>query len=410
MVSQEKESICLARRWQTILGNALASATNKGEISSLTMTQEPMITIQPAHSPESNEIQSFLGNATIRPYNLSHLNKTQIRFRIGLKKASKSATPKWSSVLASTSAKNDSNSQRLSDLEKITNSEVGLKGISVFKALDEAAAELRQEIADLQGWMTHDNGEWVCAIDLAPLVWSRITYLRDIKAREQRDGLSSVYGEGRLEYTNRLDNFFSCQAWSLTDAEIEEVKQVMLQHFPDQAELDEYLQVTVSRPTIVPALHEQLNQQQAECLQQITRFIAEYDRNLEQRLYEAAIVGGEQLAAELLEDLASWEPGRKPIVFRKKIEKHLKKIQVLLSQATPEAGSSLAQMMEHLENILSTANVEAKQFSTGQRAQLQERMDALSQKLLGEQRKLQELASSEGISLARTTAMSLKLS
>ena len=105
--------------------------------------------------------------------------------------------------------------------------------------LDEAAAELRQDIADLQGWMTYDNGEWVCSIDLVPLVWSRITYLRDIKARELREGLSSVYMAGRLEYANRLDNFFSCQAWSLTSAEIEEVKQVMLQHFPDEAELGE---------------------------------------------------------------------------------------------------------------------------------------------------------------------------
>lgn len=374
------------------------------------MTQNPVITTQSSHSPDSGELQSLLGNAAIRQHNLSRLNKTQIRFRIGLKKASKSATPKWSSVLASTSAKDNSDSQRLSDLEKITNSEVGLKGISVFKALDEAAAELRQDIADLQGWMTYDNGEWICSIDLVPLVWSRITYLRDIKARELREGLSSVYTAGRLEYANRLDNFFSCQAWSLTSAEIEEVKIVMLQRFPDEAELDEYLQVAISRPTIVPALHEQLNQQQAECLQQITRFIAEYDRNLEQRLYEAAIVGGEQLAAELLEDLASWEPGRKPIVFRKKVEKHLKKIQVLLSQATPEAGSSLVQMMEHIEGVLSTADVEAKRLSTGQRSQLQERMDALSQKLLGEQRKLQELASSEGIGLARATAMSLKLS
>jgi hypothetical protein len=374
------------------------------------MTQNPVITTQSSHSPEFSELQSLLGNAAIRQHNLSRLNKTQIRFRIGLKKASKSATPKWSSVLASTSAKDNSDSQRLSDLEKITNSEVGLKGISVFKALDEAAAELRQDIADLQGWMTYDNGEWVCSIDLVPLVWSRITYLRDIKARELREGLSSVYTAGCLEYANRLDNFFSCQAWSLTSAEIEEVKIVMLQRFPDEAELDEYLQVAISRPTIVPALHEQLNQQQAECLQQITRFIAEYDRNLEQRLYEAAIVGGEQLAAELLEDLASWQPGRKPIVFRKKVEKHLKKIQVLLSQATPEAGSSLVQMMEHIEGVLSTADVEAKRLSTGQRSQLQERMDALSQKLLGEQRKLQELASSEGIGLARATTMSLKLS
>lgn len=374
------------------------------------MTHNLSLATQVEPCTQNHELQSLLGKAAIKPHNLSSLNKTQIRFRIGLKKASKSAAPKWSSVLASTSAIDNSDSRRLSDLEKITNSEVALKGISVFKALDEAAAELRQDITDLQGWMTHDNGEWVCSIDLMPLVWSRMTYIRDIKATQLRSGLLEAHTTGRTEYANRLDNFFSCQAWSLTPAEIEEVKHVMLQRFPDEAELDEYLQVVISRPSIVPALHEQLSQQQAECLQQITRFIAEYDRHLEQRLYEAAIVGGEQLAAELLEDLSDWEPGRKPVVFRKKVEKHLKKIQVLLSQAAPEAGSSLVQMMEHIESVLSTTDVEAKRLSTGQRSQLQERMDALSQKLLGEQRKLQELASSEGIGLARATAMSLKLS
>jgi hypothetical protein len=375
------------------------------------MTHNLSLASQSEPCSSNRELQSLLEHAAIKQHNLSRLNKTQIRFRIGLLKASRSAAPKWSSVLASSSVnENDTDSVRLSDLEKITTSEVGLKGISVFKALDEAAAELRQDIADIQGWMTPDNGEWVCSIDLVPLVWSRMTYIRDVKAAQLRTSLREAHAAGRREFANRLDNFFSCQAWSLTPAEIEEVKLVMLQRFPDEAELDEYLQVVMTRPTIVPALHEQLSQQQAECLQQITRFIAEYDRNLEQRLYEAAIVGGEQLAAELLEDLASWEPGRKPIVFRKKVEKHLKKIQVLLSQATPEAGSSLVQMMEHIEGVLSTADVEAKRLSTGQRSQLQERMDALSQKLLGEQRKLQELASSEGIGLTRATTMSLKLS
>ncbi len=41
-----------------------------------------------------------------------------------------------------------------SDLVKVTNSEVGLRGIKVFKNLDEAAAQLRQEIASVQEWMS----------------------------------------------------------------------------------------------------------------------------------------------------------------------------------------------------------------------------------------------------------------
>jgi hypothetical protein len=40
---------------------------------------------------------------------------------------------------------------------------------------------------------------------------------------------------------------------------------------------------------IIPAISEQLSEQQAECLQQITRFIEQYDTNLEQTLRESAI-------------------------------------------------------------------------------------------------------------------------
>ncbi|MCC5617045.1 hypothetical protein LC605_18560 [Nostoc sp. CHAB 5836] len=53
------------------------------------------------------------------------------------------------------------------------------------------------------------------------------------------------------------------------------------------------------------------------------QFIQQYDQNLEQRLRESAIAGGEELAAQLLEELSDWELGRKPVQFKKKMEKHL---------------------------------------------------------------------------------------
>nr|WP_242059145.1 MULTISPECIES: hypothetical protein [Nostoc] len=97
----------------------------------------------------------------------------------------------------------------------------------------------------------------------------------------------------------------------------------MLRAFPTLTDLEDYLQVVIGRPVIIPALSEQLNQQQAECLDQITKFIQQYDQNLEQRLRESALAGGEQLAVQLLEELADWEPGRKPVQFKKKMERHL---------------------------------------------------------------------------------------
>src|SRR5689334_12563963 len=111
---------------------------------------------------------NFLQDAVVERINFTALNKTRIRFRIQLKKSTKSAAPKWADVLkVETSELNES------DLVKVTQSEIGLRGIKVFKALDEAASQLRQEIASVQEWMSNDNGDWVCPIDLAPLVWKQ---------------------------------------------------------------------------------------------------------------------------------------------------------------------------------------------------------------------------------------------
>lgn len=370
------------------------------------MTQDAIIASGVADSQESN----LYNYAAIERHNLHALNKTRIRFKIGLKKVSRRAAPKWTAVLdTSQHLESEATSPKESDLEKITDSEVGLKGISVFKALDESAKRLRQEIETITDWMSSDNGEWICSIELAPLVWNRMLYIRNVLAPNERTRLRDEYENGYLDYSRRIEKFFSARAWKLTPEQIEESKQEMLKCFPPLEELEEYLQVVIGRPTIIPALDQQLDRQQADCLAQITRFIQEYDVNLEQRLMQAAIAGGEQLAAELLEELVEWEPGRKPVNFRKKVEKHLKKIQVLISNASPDAGTTLSQMMEHLESILETASIDTNKLSSRGHSQLQEKMDSLRSKLLGEQQKLLQIASAEGIGLSRATAMALNL-
>lgn len=350
------------------------------------------------------EIQSnsqFLTQATIARHNLQTLNQTRIRFKIGLKKVSRRTAPKWQQVLSSSQTE-----QKESDLEKITKSEVGLRGISVFKALDEAASELRCEIEAVKEWMTSDNGDWVCSLKLAPLVWQRILYLRDTLVPTLRENLKGQYDKGYTEFEQRLEEFLSAQAWNLDSEKRTVAKEELLKQFPLLEELEDYLQIIIGRPVIIPALSEQMSEQQAECLNQITQFIENYDRNLEETLKQAAIAGGEQLAAELLSQLADWEPGRKPIQFRKKLEKHLQKIQVLLGNASEQAGVTLGNLMEHLEEIIKTTSVNTKQLSQSGKSQLQEQIDKLREQLLGEQQELRSLA--EGMGLTKATAMTFK--
>ncbi|WP_341531512.1 hypothetical protein WKK05_36055 (plasmid) [Nostoc sp. UHCC 0302] len=344
---------------------------------------------------------TFLTDAVVERHNFSQLNKTRIRFRIQLKKSTKSAAPKWADVLKAEVSEIES------DLVKVTNSEVGLRGIKVFKKLDEAATQLRQEIASVQEWMSSDTGDWVCPIDLAPLVWNQLLNIRDAIAPALRTQLQDDYSSGLLDYQERIDKFLSLNAWELPQDKQESVKTNLLRAFPTLTDLEDYLQVVIGRPVIIPALSEQLNQQQAECLDQITKFIQQYDKNLEQRLRESALAGGEQLAAQLLEELADWEPGRKPVLFKKKMQRHLMKVQVLLANADPEAGSSLEAMMAHLDSIVNDPAIESKNLGSDTCSQLQQKMDSIRTKLLDEQRNLQQLATGD-VGLSKATVMSFK--
>jgi hypothetical protein len=342
---------------------------------------------------------NFLTDAVVERHNFSQLNKTRIRFRIQLKKSTKSAAPKWADVLQAEVSEIES------DLVKVTNSEVGLRGIKVFKKLDEAAAQLRQEIASVQEWMSADTGDWVCPIDLAPLVWSQLINIRDNVAPGLRNQLKVDYESGLEDYQERIDQFLSLNTWELPHDKQESVKANLLRAFPALTDLEDYLQVVIGRPVIIPALSEQLNQQQAECLDQITRFIQQYDQNLEQRLRESALAGGEQLAGQLLEELADWEPGRKPVQFKRKMERHLMKVQVLLANADQQAGTSLQQMMAHIDSIVNDPAIESKNLGSEGRSQLQQKIDSIRTKLLDEQHNLQQLATGDvGLSKATVAA------
>ncbi|HAJ64276.1 MAG TPA: hypothetical protein DCP31_37765 [Cyanobacteria bacterium UBA8543] len=345
---------------------------------------------------ENPNVQGYEAQALVRHRDLSTLNKTTIRLRISLKNATKTAAPKWKQVLSAEQKSGNSQGREESDLEKITKSEVGLRGISVFKALDEAASELRQEIAEVQDWMIPDNGEHICSIDLAPLVWARMLEIRDQKAPLLRTKLRQEHAKGLEEFTFKVDEFLSARTWNITEERIENARTELINRFPDIEAIDECLQVVIARPVIVPALHEQLDEQQAECLNQVTRFIENYDQNLEQSLTRSAIIGGQELAAQLLEDLANWEPGKKPVQFRKKMDKHLKKIQMLMAFAQGETSPTLSGMMEQLESIIQTADTNGQKLSDTRKSQIQEHMDAIRARLLGEQLHLFEIAEEEG--------------
>ncbi|MHC5720445.1 MAG: hypothetical protein ACYTX0_52585, partial [Nostoc sp.] len=97
----------------------------------------------------------------------------------------------------------------------------------------------------------------------------------------------------------------------------------------------------------------------------------------------------------------------KPVQFKKKMEKHLMKVQVLLANADPDASSSLKAMMAHLDSIVTDPAIEAKNLGSDTRSQLQQKMQEIRIKLLDEQRNLQSLATDD-VGLSKATMMSFK--
>jgi hypothetical protein len=346
---------------------------------------------------------SLLNVATVRNHDLRTLNKTKVRFKISLKNATKKKAPSWHQVLSgksffqadSTVTATDQNTQYLeSDLEKVTRSEVGLRGIPVFRALEDAAAVLRTEIESVKEWTTLDGSVMVCAIELAQIVWTQLLRIRDELAPVLRTELHTKYEQGLEEYTGRLDKFLQLQAWSLSAEDYELARNEMLSAYPSREEIDDYLQVTIARPEIVKSLATQLSEEQARILGEINRYIEQYDQNLERSLATAAISSGEKLAGELIEALSAWEPGKKPVRFRKLIEKQLKKARVLLLNAGDNAVPSLTVLMNNIEQIVEDTKISAKE-QVSRRSELETKIAEISASMLQEQQKLREIAIAE---------------
>lgn len=354
-------------------------------------------------SPTLTETSSSLLNvATVRNHDLRTLNKTKVRFKISLKNATKKKAPSWHQVLsgknsfqADSTVTTDENTQdQESDLEKVTRSEVGLRGIPVFRALEDAAAVLRTEIESVKEWTTPDGSVMVCAIELAQIVWTQLLHIRDELAPALRTELHTKYDQGLAEYTGRLDKFLQLQAWNLNAEDYELARNEMLSAYPSREEIDDYLQVTIARPEIVKPLAIQLSEEQARILGEINRYIEQYDQNLERSLATAAISSGEKLAGELIEALAAWEPGRKPVRFRKFIEKQLKKARVLLLNADNSAVPSLTVLMNNIEQIVEDTKISSKE-QLSRRSELENKIAEISASMLLEQQKLREIAITE---------------
>lgn len=354
-----------------------------------------MTALQESPVVQETSIEELQSYAIVRRRDLNSLNRTTIRFKISLTGASIKVSPTWKQILK---GEQKTEETAKSDLEKITKSKIGLRGISVFEGLDKATQQIRQEIEDVQSWMMPDNGEYVCSLELAPLVWTKMIYIRDELAPELRKKLIEEHSEGLEDFEYKINEFLSAETWQITDEEKEKVKIQLLKKFPDVSELEECLRVVIARPVIVPALNEQMNEEQRKVLNQITEFIEGYDRNLQESLTRSAIAGGQELAAKLLEDLATWEPGKKPVQFRRKIERHLEKVKMLMSFAGEETSTTLTQMMDHLDVILNTTKGDGKRRSSTNNSELENRMADIYRKLLGEQQKLIEIGAEEGMS------------
>ncbi len=327
----------------------------------------------------------FTSSATAKNRNYQHFTRTTICINVKLSGLTKTTTPKWDDILNSDEAK------------EAKKAEINLGVINVHKGLKENSAVLRKELDGIQRMMIREGDDWVTTVEMLPKVWAQLIELRDTRALELRQKLLSDYADNYAEYERRINQFLDVSTWTVDQGKKEIVRRRLLQSFPTQSEVENCLVVHIGKPIIIPGFQEQLDEQQAQILETIRNYSREYDRNLRDNVRTRATQEAESIVAEMLGELANWEPGYKPVQFKKKIERHLQRVEVVRSAITI-AQQPLSEVISTLEDALT--NINGKE-SEGE-------MIKIRQKLLGDQAALKNEISQEiGMTSATLSAMKL---
>lgn len=306
------------------------------------------------------------------------------------------------------------------ELEEIKASEAKLSSIPLFKALKDAAQKLSSDRACIYNKMLRAEGRTACTATKLAEVWNDFQVLKQT-AEQLRYELETEYESGKEEFTNRVRNLLGNQKFGLSASEVESHLETLLNKFPDLANLQNYLQVSLGAFELIPSIESQLavettlvdaqaKKQEAINRDRAARIVAEIQeqraqdiQKLQQEMVNSARHECQQMIANLLKSLSKFEAGKASKRIKSGIQNHLERLEALLGT---DVDGTLNEVFDKLNSVKSTVDQNNDNLNSDGKAQLQAQIDALKAELEAEQQKL--LASDDmGITRAAIARMNL---
>ncbi|WP_228371820.1 hypothetical protein [Trichormus azollae] len=96
-----------------------------------------------------------------------------------------------------------------------------------------------------------------------PIVWSQLIEIQDNITPNLHTQLRGEYEKAYTYYQEHIDKFISLSSWQLSVEQQQKVKQNLVKALPCLEEVEDYLQVIIGPPVIIPAISKQLSEQKA---------------------------------------------------------------------------------------------------------------------------------------------------
>jgi hypothetical protein len=356
---------------------------------------------------QTKEIDDF--KPVMRLRNLNRMKQDLYILEINLSGTSATTSIKWETLGFSGL-----------ELEEIKASEAKLSSIPLFKALKDAAQKLGSDRACIYNKMLRAEGRTACTATKLPEVWSDFQGLKQT-AEQLRQELAFEYEAGKEEFTNRVRHLLGNQKFGLSATEVESHLETLINKFPEVADLQNYLQVSLGAFELIPSIESQLRVEttlvdaEARKLEAINRersakLVAEIQeqraqdiQKLQQEIVNGARIECQQMIAHLLKSLSKFQAGKASKRIKIGVQNHLERLEALLGT---DVDGTLNEVFEKLNLVKSTVERNNDCLNSDGKAQLQAQIDALKTELEAEQQKL--LASDDmGITKAALARMNL---
>lgn len=306
------------------------------------------------------------------------------------------------------------------ELEEIKASEAKLSSIPLFKALKDAAQKLGSDRACIYNKMLRAEGRTACTATKLPEVWNDLQALKQT-AENLREELAMQYEAGKEEFTVRIRHLLGNQKFGLSSTEVETHLETLLDKFPDIADLQNYLQVSLGAFELIPSIASQLavettlvdaevRKQEAINRDRAARIVAEIQeqraqdiQKLQQEMVNAARHECQQMIANLLKSLSNFEAGKASKRIKSGLHNHLERLEALLGA---DVDGTLNEVFDKLNSVKSTVEQNNDNLNFDGRAQLQSQINALKAELEAEQQKLLN-SNDMGITKAAIARMNL---